>query len=109
MAKANVGAYIIDSDFSVPEQEQKLKTWANENDAKIYDFYIENSESKSVPLKDRQEFKRLLGDANSHKIDSILTIDYERLTTDKNRDNNTLNSLQSEGVNVYSISDVIRG
>lgn len=109
MEKANMGAYIINSDFSVQEQEQKLKTWASENDAKIYGFYIDSNEKKSIRLEDRQEFKRLINDVKNHKIDSILTIDYERLTTDKDNLNNTLSNLKSSGVNVYSISDVLRG
>ncbi|MCX7709390.1 MAG: recombinase family protein [Clostridia bacterium] len=109
MDKAHVGVYINPGEFSVEEQKQKLQTWASENEAKIYDYYIDQNTDQSVPLDDRKEFKRLLGDIRNHKIDSILTVDYDRLASDKQGVDDTLNSLESEGVRIYSISDTIRG
>jgi len=109
MAKATVGAYIVKSKYPVQEQEQKLNTWANENNARIYDFYVEENKDISVPLSDRREFRRLLSDVNTHKIDGILTVDFNRLSDGGNNAEQALNKLKSEGVELYSISDVLRG
>lgn len=113
MTMANVGAYIGISrnpeGFLAEEQKQKLETWAKENNAAIRDFYIDNESDKLKPIREHQEFKRLLNDIGTHRIDSILSIDYGRLTDNNSDLSKTLDELQQKGVKVYSITDAIRG
>lgn len=112
MHKATVGVYVkapeSNKEFSVDAQKEKLETWARENDARIYDFYIDNT-GMSTPINERQEFKRLLRDIDSRKVDSILSVDYDRLTNNAADMDRRLNELEEKGVKIYSITDVIRG
>jgi hypothetical protein len=113
MSRLNLGAYIGTGNgsggFSPEEQKQKLETWARENNASISGYYIDNERDESRSLKEHKEFKRLINDIDMHKIDGVLSIDYGRLTTDRDDLNKALGELQVKGIEVFSITDVVRG
>lgn len=114
MHKAVVGAYLNSSgpldDFSIGSQKQKLQTWASENEALIYDYYIDSYNDATAPISDEHRgFRQLIKDIDNHKVDSVLIMDADRLTNNHSHMSDALKGLEDKGVKVYSITDVLRG
>lgn len=82
----NTGIYIrvsteeqVNDGFSIHAQKEKLTKYAEINDWKIIDYYIDNGIS-GKNLEERPEITRLLGDIEKGKINNVLIYKLDRLT-----------------------------
>lgn len=64
--------------LSLSAQKDKLKEYANKNNLKVIDFYIDEGITARKNLKNRLEFQRMLKDIQSNKIDLVIFIKLDR-------------------------------
>lgn len=90
-------------DATIQLHKAKLEQWAEQNQARIVDCYIDKNVSGLS--NDRLEYNRLLEDVKTGKINTVTTISFSMLSRNITDIQNLMLDFQKQNVKLYSLSE----
>ena len=90
---------------TINNQKRELDKYIKNNGYKIYDYYLDEGVSGSIPFEDRTEGRRLLLDAKDKKFDLVIVLKTDRLGRNLKVMLNTVDAFSKLNIGFKSISE----